>query len=281
MRLVRLIRGWWIVRHCPPVGPYKTKQEAKQVMRGLRRFYSSQGISNPYHKGDKMQTTKTAMATLFAELGFPMADKWNVAQLKRKAKTLPKLVDEDTSLETEGSQALLDELLAALENNDEIEISEDESEEEEAAPAKKAGKGKPAKVKVKAAAEDEEDSEEEEDESKEDEDDSEEEEEEPAPKKKGGKDKPAAAGKAPPKKAGGEKGPGVIASIIEFLEAASEEKPLSKDKIVERLAKRFPDRDPESMSKTVAVQVPNRLKSDKGLNIKKNDRGYWIAGKKK
>src|SRR5690606_3546912 len=148
---------------------------------------------------------------------------------------------------------------------DENEISEEE-EDEEPAPAKKAGK--PAKAKVKAAAEDEEDSEEED--------------EEPAPKKKGGKDKPAAADKAPPKKAGGEKGPGVIASIIEFLEAASEEKPLSKDKIVERLAKRFPDRDPESMSKTVAVQVPNRLKSDKGLNIKKNDRGYWIVtGKKK
>lgn len=87
-----------------------------------------------------------------------------------------------------------------------------------------------------------------------------------------------------PQGAGGDGKPGVIASIKEFLSKASEEKPVSKKDIVKKLKERFPDRDDEAMGKTVNVQVPNRLRKDAGLDVKKNESGYWIdvmpAGKK-
>jgi hypothetical protein len=34
------------------------------------------------------------------------------------------------------------------------------------------------------------------------------------------------------------------------------------------------------MMRTINVQVPNRLKADKKLNIVKNDKGYFIKGGK-
>lgn len=76
------------------------------------------------------------------------------------------------------------------------------------------------------------------------------------------------------------KGPGIIASIEEWLRAATASKPLSKEDLVKKLSQRFKDRDPESMGKTVAVQVPSRLKTDKGITVqtKKVDglTKYWI-----
>ena len=92
-------------------------------------------------------------------------------------------------------------------------------------------------------------------------------EEEAAPKTKKGK----------PEKAAGADGQGVIGSIIEFLEKATEKNPISKKELAEKLAKRFPDRDADGMAKTINVQVPSRLKAAKNLNIQKNDKGYWIA----
>lgn len=98
-------------------------------------------------------------------------------------------------------------------------------------------------------------------------------------------DEPEAKGNGKPKgkrpeKAGGDKGPGVIGSIVEFLSAASEDKPITKKQIVEKLAKRFPDREAEAMAKTVNIQIPGRLKKDKSLDVRKADEGggYWIEG---
>lgn len=103
------------------------------------------------------------------------------------------------------------------------------------------------------------------------------------PKKKGKKadadddDDAVPVKKKAPKKAGGKKGPGVISSIAEFLNKTSAKKPLSKDEIVEKLVERFPDRSAESMASTVTIQLGGRLKKEKGLNINKNDKGYFIA----
>lgn len=73
---------------------------------------------------------------------------------------------------------------------------------------------------------------------------------------------------------------GVIASIIEFLGAASEEKPLSKDRLLAKLAKRFPDRNPESMLRTINVQVPTRLRTDKNIFVQRAEQGgYFIKTK--
>jgi hypothetical protein len=90
--------------------------------------------------------------------------------------------------------------------------------------------------------------------------------------------KASANGKAPEEKA--ERGPGVIATIMEIVTGASERKPVSKEDILAELQKAFPDRDPQSMMSTINIQVPSRLRSDKGLNVQKNADGYYVAGGK-
>jgi hypothetical protein len=73
------------------------------------------------------------------------------------------------------------------------------------------------------------------------------------------------------------KGPGVIASVLEFLTEASAKAPVTKEDLVNRLAKRFPDRPKESMAKTVNVQVPGRLSREQGVNVvKAEDGGFYI-----
>ena len=72
------------------------------------------------------------------------------------------------------------------------------------------------------------------------------------------------------------KGPGVIASIVEYLQAATATKPITKEKICARLAKRFPERSPEAMLKTIHCQVPTRIVNEKKLKVKKNENGYYV-----
>lgn len=105
----------------------------------------------------------------------------------------------------------------------------------------------------------------------------------------GGSSKPAAdkkgaakagksgSGKKPAKggKSGENRGPGVIDVIAEVLKGASKKKPVSKDDIVKQLAKRFTDRDPEKMRKTVNAQVPSRIARDRKIKVQSSDDGYW------
>jgi hypothetical protein len=72
--------------------------------------------------------------------------------------------------------------------------------------------------------------------------------------------------------------PGVIASIIEFYRAASEETPIDKDSVLAKLAKRFPDREKEAMAKTVQAQTPARILKEKKIEVLQNEKGRWIAG---
>jgi hypothetical protein len=73
-------------------------------------------------------------------------------------------------------------------------------------------------------------------------------------------------------------GPGVIASIVEFLSAASATRPLTKKDIHARLVRRFPERNADSMWTTINIQVPSRLLVDRNVRVEKNDKGYWIGG---
>jgi len=82
------------------------------------------------------------------------------------------------------------------------------------------------------------------------------------------------SGKKPAKKAG-KKGPGVIATIIQSIT----KKHRTKKQILKILAKTFPEREPEKMMKTINVQVPSRLRKDKGLEIEKTEKGYKIISK--
>lgn len=130
----------------------------------------------------------------------------------------------------------------------EEEPDEDEDDEEEEAPKKKKSKK-------------------DEDEEEADEDDDEEDEEKPAKSKK---DKKKVKRDAPGK------GPGIIAEIIRLLKKATEKKPTTKKEVHAKLVEKFPDRNPDSMKHTVQVQIPYFLKNAKGLEVEKNDKGYWL-----
>jgi hypothetical protein len=72
------------------------------------------------------------------------------------------------------------------------------------------------------------------------------------------------------------RGTGVIATIQASIEKAGK-KGISKEGILEKLVAAFPDRDPDSMSKSIRAQVPNRMSKEKGIKIGTTKKGdYFI-----
>lgn len=215
---------------------------------------------------------KSEIVELLVSLGFKLAKKWNGEKILAKIKEQFPVLDKDTEC---SNPALLAKLLKALDKD--VEIVLDESEGEEA--QEEAQEEKPAKKPAKKAKK-EEKVEEEEEEADEQEDESEEEEEEEAKPAKGSKKKakkPLPSDKAAKnKKAVEKKGPGVIDHIIGCLKKATEKKPASKSDILAYVVDKLPDRDADKMQKTIAVQVPGRLIAQKGLDVQKNDKGFWI-----
>ena len=93
-------------------------------------------------------------------------------------------------------------------------------------------------------------------------------EEKKAPKKlvKKAAKKEAPAKKAPVKAA--KKGPGVIASILEFIT----DKPITESQILEKLVKRFPERTGDAMTKTIRIQIgskarPTRMEKERNVSF--------------
>lgn len=73
----------------------------------------------------------------------------------------------------------------------------------------------------------------------------------------------------------GEK-PGVINHMIELLLKASKEKPITREKILDSLKKKFKDRNEEAMRVTVVSQLPTRLKKRPGLKVMGDtENGFW------
>ena len=70
------------------------------------------------------------------------------------------------------------------------------------------------------------------------------------------------------------KGPGVIASILEFVTKAGK-KGISKESILTKLTTRFPERVSEGMSKTINVQLPVRMSRERKVKIVKLDNGKF------
>lgn len=68
-----------------------------------------------------------------------------------------------------------------------------------------------------------------------------------------------------------DKKPGVVATIVELLENG----PITKEKAVEKLAKKFPERDPDKMATTFSIQL-NRIPKERGVSIEKSEKGYVI-----
>lgn len=71
------------------------------------------------------------------------------------------------------------------------------------------------------------------------------------------------------------KRPGVIASIIDFLESASEEAPITKEELLDKLCQRFPERGRKGMANTCQTQLHNALRRS-GVNLRSSESGYWI-----
>lgn len=241
---------------------------------------------------------KAALIALFVELGFQTADRWTDTRLTQKLAKLPTLVDANTTVADENNAKLLKKVLKTLAAGGDVTVEEDDApaptptpkakaaakpapvadpdDDDDAPPPVAAKKPAPKPAAVVADDDDDDDA--------------------PAPKvaaKPAAKpavavadddDEPTKPAMEKPKgkkpeSAAKNGGPGIIASIVEFLTAATEEKPINKERILAKLVKRFPDRGPDSMKNTINIQVPNRIKTDKKLNVIKTENGYYIAGK--
>ena len=72
---------------------------------------------------------------------------------------------------------------------------------------------------------------------------------------------------------------GIIQTIVECLQKASADKPVTREQLLARLTKRFPSRNPVAMSRTVNCQLGRRMFDERGVRVKKNDKGYWTDSK--
>lgn len=101
--------------------------------------------------------------------------------------------------------------------------------------------------------------------------------------KKAAKPKGDGKTKGAAKKPAVEKGPGVIATILELI---TKKGPISQEKIVDALVAKFPDREKESMTKTVRAQIggkkrPLRMETEKKVKFEIDDKGrYSLKGAK-
>lgn len=221
-------------------------------------------------KNELLLSAEDAVQLLDA-LGFEGAGDLSEKKLTKAINTdLAKLFKKNGDDLDKDTKKAVKQLLEA----DSIVIGEaDEEEEEEKEDKKSKKKEKPAK-KGKGKSKDEDD---------------EEDEEEEKPKKKGKKskkdddeeeDEDDKKSKKKKKKGGVEK-VGIIDTIIEILEGASKDSPISQAAILKKLVKKFPDREEDAMKMTVRCQVGFQLRAKKGLNIMKTEDGYYIGKKKK
>ena len=110
----------------------------------------------------------------------------------------------------------------------------------------------------------------------------EEEEEEEGPKSEKAKAPKKEKAKAPKKESksktsgkGEFSGVGIISTIAELVKQAGKEG-ITKQEILNELIKKFPDRNAESMKKTINIQVPNRISKEK-FPVKKLENGKYTA----
>jgi hypothetical protein len=227
---------------------------------------------------------------------------------KELHETVEELVEPDDKF-SKSTQKVFDTLKEYFENQEEEPEPEEEEEEEEEKP-KKTTKGKGRAKKVEPEPEEEEE-EEDEPEPEEEEEEPEEEDELLVDKIAGIDDKkelvslvrenkdlfkgfktkdfptvkklkkgmidflePAPAPAKKEKKASEKKGTGVIAYIAKLIESADSKKGISKEEMLQKLTKEFPNRAPASMKNTINVQVPNRMSRER-FKIKKLENGNF------
>jgi hypothetical protein len=72
---------------------------------------------------------------------------------------------------------------------------------------------------------------------------------------------------------------GVAEALFKMLHRAGRKRPVTRRDAHARLVARFPDYDPDDLWVFVVNQLPNRLRTVRGLKLCRNaksPRGYWI-----
>jgi len=191
--------------------------------------------------------TRNRAIKIFEALGFKTANKWDTARLQKKLIKLDVLVG-GTELDIK-TQKRVGEILGAQKKGRIVTVVDVE----------KAETNKQLEQDVKDAERREADRK--------------------AEKKKQAVRKEKGASKKKTEKTSAtkkQKTPGVIMSILEFVKSHG---PISEEKILSLLKRRFPDRNPESMGKTIKAQLPNRMSREKSINIKVDNEDRFYIGK--
>lgn len=64
--------------------------------------------------------------------------------------------------------------------------------------------------------------------------------------------------------------------ILDTIQACVQHGPVSKEQILSKLVKRFPDHSEEGMAKTIDAQLPSRMAKERGIKIVVKDGKYSI-----
>ena len=203
------------------------------------------------------QVTMSRAIKIFEALGFKTASKWNAIKLQKKLGKLHELV-EGVELDPKNLKKVNQILRAQNEGKKIIVVDVDDvvagkQREQDVKDAQKRAVTREQERKTKTVKK------------------------EKAMAKKNAKKKQAKKQAKKAVKAKDEKKkPGVIMSVLEFVK---EQAPISERKILSLLKKRFPDKNVESMERTIP-RVPNYLAREKGIDvIGKDDKGRLIIKK--
>ncbi len=190
-----------------------------------------------------MKVSRSELIELFAELGVPTAQGWGEIKLRKRLSQLP---DIESRPKTQEMKDLHSNLLELLEEDAEIKITgfEEAAVEETEVKEKQT---RPAKAHTEKNGRS-------------------------AKNGKVGRGKTSA--EKPAVVAG--KHPGIWRAIVDVLRKGSEEKPVTKAQILAVLVKKFPDRDPNGMKRTIAG-LRTKLPGEKGVPLKVTDggKGFW------
>lgn len=215
---------------------------------------------SPKREENQPTVTRNRAIKIFEALGFKTAGKWDAARCQKKVNKLHSLI-EGADLDDK-TQKRVDAILKQQQDGKVIvkvvdpdnAAADKQADKEVKAAAKrevtrKAEKKDKTKKKEKKASK----------------------------KADKGKDSSKAEKKDKSKKAEKkEKKPGVIMSMLEFVRTQG---PISEKKILALLKKRFPDKNPESMERTIP-QIPGYLVRKKNIDvIGKDDKGRYSIKK--
>lgn len=203
-----------------------------------------------------MEVSRKKINRIFQDLGFANAPEWDDPELFDHVRSVfPKVMFAPGKL-SDKQKALVREITTARARGQEIRFLSDSSDETPSSGAteKKSKKEKPENSSGKKKGKDV-----------------------AKVKNKGKKSKDK--GEKPKKKSTGMTKPGIIATVIEFLKMASKKKPLTVDTCIQKVLKKFPDRQESSLRNTITSQLSSQLRANKDMDVRKHPEGGYYLGK--